>query len=220
MLQPPFNNISLRFVTWLNPSSRLFRAVVELGFLKDIFKAFSKSTITINCYCFANMIKSIHFNFENISSLFFKISLLEQLCFALYCRGNILWKTCYNQIFTIKNGIWHQFYTNKPTFALFVFLPLEAAFHKFSTSLLITFGPIARFCCNFFQFVFNHKAYPPKMFLNLQIIAVVHHKPDNSKFWESGIRKMSWWGTLLENFQKLLWNLSYVTKNSFHAIAG
>ena len=37
----------------------------------------------------------------------------------------------------------NQFYGNKPTIVLFTFLPIEAAFHKISTLLLITFDPIA-----------------------------------------------------------------------------
>ena len=84
-----------------------------------------------------------------------------------------------------------------PIIVLFAFLPLEAAFHKFSTLLLITFDPIARFRSNFFQAVCSHKVHPPKGFLNLQIVAVVHHKPENSKFWASEVKKMGWWGTFL-----------------------
>ena len=39
--------------------------------------------------------------------------------------------------------------------------------------------------------------------LSLQIIAVMHHKPKKTKFWASGVRKRSWWGTFLKIFQKL-----------------
>ena len=84
-----------------------------------------------------------------------------------------------------------------PTIELFAFLALEAAFHKFSTLWLITFDPIARFCSNFFQTVCNHNTYPPKMFLILKIVAVVHHKQENSNFGASGVRKSGWWGTFL-----------------------
>ena len=86
---------------------------------------------------------------------------------------------------------------NKPIIVLFAFLPLEAAFHKLNTLLLITFDPIGRFRSNFFQTVCNHKAHPPKGFLSLQIVAVVHGKSKNPKFWASGARKMSWWETFL-----------------------
>ena len=62
----------------------------------------------------------------------------------------------------------------------FAFLPLEAEFYKFSTLLLITFDPITRFrLIFFFQTVCNHKAHLPKMFLSMQIIAIVHHKQEN-----------------------------------------
>ena len=56
---------------------------------------------------------------------------------------------------------------NKPVIVLFAFLPQEAAFHKFNTSLLITFDPIARFRSIFFQTVCSHKAHPPKGFFKL-----------------------------------------------------
>ena len=78
---------------------------------------------------------------------------------------------------------------NKQIIVLFVFLPLEAAFHKFSTLLLITFDPIARFRSNFLQTVCSYKAHSPKGFLSLQIVAVVHHKPKTPKFWASGVKK-------------------------------
>ena len=87
-----------------------------------------------------------------------------------------------------------------PIIVLFAFLLLEAAFHKFSTLLLITFDPIARFRSNFFQTVCSHKALPPKGFSNLQIVAVVHHKPKNAKFWASGVRKMGLVGDLFVKF--------------------
>ena len=83
-------------------------------------------------------------------------------------------------------------HNNKPIIVLFAFLPLEAAFHKFNTLLLISYDPIARFRSNFFQTVCSHKAYPPKGFLSLQIVAVVHHKPEKPKFWASEVRKMGW----------------------------
>ena len=69
-------------------------------------------------------------------------------------------------------------------------MPLEAVFHKFSSLLLISFDPIVRFRSNFFQARSNLKRHSPKMFLGLQIIAVVHHEPENLNFWASGIRKM------------------------------
>ena len=62
---------------------------------------------------------------------------------------------------------------------LFVVLPLEAAFHKFSTLLLITFDPLTQSRSNFFQTMCNRKAYPSKMILSFKVIAVVHHKPQN-----------------------------------------
>ena len=37
--------------------------------------------------------------------------------------------------------------------------------------------------------MYNHKAHPPKMFLSLQIVAVMHHKPKNADFWARGDRK-------------------------------
>ena len=80
---------------------------------------------------------------------------------------------------------------------LFAFLPLEAAFHKFSTLLLITFESIAQFRSNFFQTVCSYKAQTPKGCLSLQIVAVVHHKPKNPKFWASWARKLGWWGNFL-----------------------
>ena len=51
---------------------------------------------------------------------------------------------------------------------LFVFLPLEAAFYKFSTLLLITFDPIARFRSIFLKTVCIYETHPSKGFLSLQ----------------------------------------------------
>ena len=90
---------------------------------------------------------------------------------------------------------------NKPTVVLFALLTLAAAFHEFSSSMIITFDPTARFRSNIFQTVCNHKAHPPKMFLILQIIAAIHHKPGNSNFWESGVRKMDCIETFLQTFK-------------------
>ena len=87
--------------------------------------------------------------------------------------------------------------TSKYGIVLFALLPLEAAFQKFNTLLLITFDPITRFRSNFFQTACNHKAHPPNEFLSLRIAAVVLGKQNNPKFWASGARKMSWWGTFL-----------------------
>ena len=56
---------------------------------------------------------------------------------------------------------------------------------------------MAPFSSKFFQTMCNYKAHPPTGFLSLQIVAVVHHKPENPKFWASGVRKMGWWGTFL-----------------------
>ena len=49
----PFDNVPwvLSLATCLNPSSRRFKAIVEVGFLKDNFKAFSKFNLNANCYC-------------------------------------------------------------------------------------------------------------------------------------------------------------------------
>ena len=49
----PFNNVAygLLLATCLNPSSRLFRAAVELVFLKDNFTAFSKYILKANFCC-------------------------------------------------------------------------------------------------------------------------------------------------------------------------
>ena len=56
---------------------------------------------------------------------------------------------------------------SKPIIVLFAFLPLEAAFYKFSTLLLITFDPIARFHLIFFKLCVVIKAHSPKGFLSL-----------------------------------------------------
>ena len=93
---------------------------------------------------------------------------------------------------------------NKPNIVLFAFLPLEAAFHKFSTLLLITFESIVQFRSNFFQTVCSHKARPPKGCLSLQIVAVVHHKPKNPKFWASGGQKIGLVGELFVKFSKIV----------------
>ena len=84
---------------------------------------------------------------------------------------------------------------------LLAFLPLEAAFHKFSTLLLITFKPTAQFRSNFFQTVCSYKAQTPKGCLSLQIVAVVHHKPKKPKFWASGIRNWVGGGTFCKIFK-------------------
>ena len=55
---------------------------------------------------------------------------------------------------------------SKSITVLFAFLPLEVAFHKFTTLLLITFDPIARFREIFFQTVCNRKVHPPNRFLS------------------------------------------------------
>ena len=47
-----------------------------------ILEFLKQSTINANCCCLVYMIM-FNLNFENISSLFFKISLLEQECFPL-----------------------------------------------------------------------------------------------------------------------------------------
>ena len=96
-----------------------------------------------------------------------------------------------------KKNLTSILHCNKPIKILFAFLQLKAAFHNFSTLLLITFDPIARFRSNFVQTVCCRKAHPPKRFLSLQIVAIEHHKPGNPKFWASGVRKMGWWGTFL-----------------------
>ena len=105
--------------------------------------------------------------------------------------------TCVKQILPKKKNLTSISNNNKPIIVLFVLLPLEAAFHQFNTLLLITFDPIARLRSNFFQTECNHKAQPPKGFSSLQIVAVVHGKQKKTKFWASGARKMSWWGTFL-----------------------
>ena len=64
MLQPPFNNVVYPEVCrWPRVGTQ---AIV---FLKQ-------SIININCFCLAYTI-TFNLNFENISSVFFKISLLE-----------------------------------------------------------------------------------------------------------------------------------------------
>ena len=57
------------------------------------------------------------------------------------------------------------------------------------------------------------------MLLCLQIIAVVHHKPENANFWASGVRKMGWWETF---FAKICFEIFhiYITKNLSHDVAG
>ena len=102
-----------------------------------------------------------------------------------------------NKLYHAKWNLTSISHNNKPIIVLFAFLPLEAAFHKFSTLLLITFEPIAQFRSNFFQTVCSYKAQTPKGCLSLQIVAVVHHKPKNPKFWASGVRKLGWWGNFL-----------------------
>ena len=54
------------------------------------------------------------------------------------------------------------------------------------------FRPYCSILFNFFSTVCNHKAHPPKRFLSLQIIAVVHHKLQNSNFWQEG--SLNWVG--------------------------
>ena len=55
-----------------------------------------------------------------------------------------------NKLYHAKWNLTSISHYNKPIIVLFAFLPLEAAFHKFSTLLLITFEPIAQFRSNFF----------------------------------------------------------------------
>ena len=91
-----------------------------------------------------------------------------------------------------------------PIIVLFAFLPLEAAFHKFNISLLVTFDPIARFCSIFFQTVCSHKVHPPKGFLGFQIVATVHHKPKNPKILGKWCQKNGLVGDLFVKLPKIV----------------
>ena len=93
---------------------------------------------------------------------------------------------------------------NKPIIVLFAFLPLEAAFHKFNTLLLITFDPIGRFRSNFFQTVSNYKGHSPKGFLSLQIVAVVQGKPKKNKILGKWGQKNELVGDLFVKFSKIV----------------
>ena len=95
-------------------------------------------------------------------------------------------------------------HNNKPIIVLFAFLPLEAAFHKFSTLLFITFDPIARFRSHLFQTVCSYKAHPPKGFLSLQIVAVVHHKSKKNKILGKWGQKNGLVGDLFVKFSKIV----------------
>ena len=138
---------------------------------------------------------TFNLNFENISSVFLKISLLEVMfssLFAAVCGILVLNKFCDK-----KYNLTSISHYNKPIIVRFAFLPLKAAFYKFSTLLIVAFDPIARFRSNIFRTVCSYKTHPPIGFLSLQIVAVMHHKPENSKFWAIGVRKKVWWGTFL-----------------------
>ena len=97
-----------------------------------------------------------------------------------------------NKIYYKKYNLTSISHNNKLVIVRFAFLPLEAAFYKFSTLLLVTFDPIARFRSIFFQTVCSYKTHSPKQFLSLQIVDVMHHKPENPKFWAIGVRKKGW----------------------------
>ena len=191
VLQPPspINNVpwGLSLATCLNPSSRRFKAVVEPDFLKDNFNAFSDFTFNDNCYCFACIITS-NLNFEFLFQIFnIRTVIFSSKVATVY---EIL---AMNKSLPYKIEFLHY---NMQTIVLLKFLPLEAAFHKFSTLWLVTFDPNARFRSKFFQTMCDHKAYPPKMFLILHIIAAVHRKQEH-KFWGKWSQKNGLMGTFL-----------------------
>ena len=72
---------------------------------------------------------------------------------------------------------------NKPTIVLFCISAardsiLQVYFfiaHIFRTYFSISF--------KFFKNVFSHQSHPPKLLLNMQIIAAARLKPENSNFW-------------------------------------
>ena len=77
----------------------------------------------------------------------------------------------------------------KLTIELFAIQLLET-FHKFST-LLLNFDSIDQF---FFETVGNLMAHLPKMFLSIQIVAIMHHKQETSNLRKVGSEK--WVGKL------------------------
>ena len=81
-------------------------------------------------------------------------------------------------------------------------MPLEVAFHKFSTLSLITFDPFARFRTIFFQTMCDHKPHLPETFLSMQIVAVVRSREENSNLGKVGSEK--WVGG--ETFCKIFKN--------------
>ena len=107
------------------------------------------------------------------------------------------------------------------TIISFAFLRLELAFRKFSTLLLISFDPKAQFRSKFFQTVSNKKTHPPKIFLSLQIVAVMHHEPKNSDFRASKRgQKLVWWTPFCKIFKNYFEIFHTEQKKSSHAIAG
>ena len=63
----------------------------------------------------------------------------------------------------------------------FAFLPLKAAFHKFSTLLLTTFDPITRFCSTFFKLSLMIRPIRPKRFYasKLTLSCITNQKTQN-----------------------------------------
>ena len=106
-----------------------------------------------------------------------------------------------NKFYLKKEKLTSVSHYNKPIIVLFFISASRSSISQVSSLLLTTFYSFAQVRSNFFQTVCCYKTHPPKGFSSLQIVAVVHHKPETPKFGQVGSEKWVGGGTFRKIFK-------------------